>query len=734
MRASAPAHGGDAREDRAVGSGLWWEAASVFAGGVCLAFVLLLPGSLRLATHLPDDGDALQGVWILWWGATHLTGGFPALLDGNVYHPHPGALLFSEPLLTQAALAAPLFGLTDNRVLIVNVVMLVSLASNAAAFHVLARGLGGSRPASAAASVLYAFNTYVFGQLARVQLLSLAWLPLALWALHRLARGGRVRYAWAFALFLALLGFSCLYYLAFSALVLAVAVPAAFWSSPQLRRRPVAAHLIAAAAAAAALLAPLASAYRTLFDRYGFTAEREPFHLRRFLVPNAGTLLYPDPKEPGDVFLGYAAVVMAALGLVSLSRWAPLERRMAKAIAAAALVAALIAPWPEWRLGPLHAPAPLALLGALEPFSRVRDSARLAAVVYLGLSLLAVPAIERLVRPLRGAGRLAAALAISALLLAEHWTPGYRGVEVPVPPRLPPAYGWLAAQPGGAVVAELPPRPFHLIRFTALEAYLSTFHGHRVLFGRPSFFPPALEMIQWELRNFPDATSLALLRGLGVRWALVHPERWGESWPRQRRRLEERADRLPLAAWFPADPGPVWARYDLGGERIYEVRSAAEEREPRRCRCEEVPRGDYRLAGNGATSPALAADGRRDTRWTTGDGQEEGPFHLELRFARPRRPVRVEVEAAFPYGEFARELTITGHLGAEAWRLGPRPDPWYTARLVRQLAEDPAHARLRYDLDARTVDRLRLVAGGYRGGLAWSVPEIHVFEGELLED
>jgi hypothetical protein len=178
----------------------------------------------------------------------------------------------------------------------------------------------------------------------------------------------------------------------------------------------------------------------------------------------------------------------------------------------------------------------------------------------------------------------------------------------------------------------------------------------------------------------------------------------------------------------------VWARYELGGERIHEVLPAADEREPRRCLCEELPRDAYRLTGNGATSPALAADGRRDTRWTTGAAQEEGPFYLEVRFAHPRRPVRVEVEAAFPYGEFARELEITGHLGAEAFRVGPRADPWYTPVLVRQLAEDPERARLRYDLDARTVDRLRLVAGGYRGGLAWSVPEIHVYEGQLLED
>ena len=42
-----------------------------------LVFVLLVPYSLHLDTHMPDDGDSILGMWILWWGASHLSLGYP---------------------------------------------------------------------------------------------------------------------------------------------------------------------------------------------------------------------------------------------------------------------------------------------------------------------------------------------------------------------------------------------------------------------------------------------------------------------------------------------------------------------------------------------------------------------------------------------------------------------------------------------------------------------------------
>jgi hypothetical protein len=83
----------------------------------------------------------------------------------------------------------------------------------------------------------------------------------------------------------------------------------------------------------------------------------------------------------------------------------------------------------------------------------------------------------------------------------------------------------------------------------------------------------------------------------------------------------------------------------------------------------------------------------------------------------------------FPYGEFARNLTINGHRGDRFYRVKQIEDIWYKVALVRQLVEDPKRARLRYDLEPMTVDRLRLfIRRTEEGTIGWSIPEIHVYE------
>jgi hypothetical protein len=108
---------------------------------------------------------------------------------------------------------------------------------------------------------------------------------------------------------------------------------------------------------------------------------------------------------------------------------------------------------------------------------------------------------------------------------------------------------------------------------------------------------------------------------------------------------------------------------------------------------------------------------------------------FEVVLDHPRRLARVEIEMAYPYGEFGRNLEIIGRRDAEDWPMGPLADIGYDVRLLRQLVSDPQAARLRYDLRPATVDRLRLLISRTDEGAApWSIPEIHVFESEETPD
>jgi hypothetical protein len=141
------------------------------------------------------------------------------------------------------------------------------------------------------------------------------------------------------------------------------------------------------------------------------------------------------------------------------------------------------------------------------------------------------------------------------------------------------------------------------------------------------------------------------------------------------RRLAERGDLLPIVHTFPDRDDQLWDRYELGGEQLHAVPPLAAEGTPRTCECQEVDRGRLRVHRNGADAPELGLDGRRDTKWTTEEGQHAG-FFFEIAFDRLRRPARIEIEMAPPYGEFARNLEIQGFLGAQSWPLRQRPDVW----------------------------------------------------------
>jgi hypothetical protein len=701
------------------------------------AFVRLAPLSLHPATRIADQGDAYMETWVAWWTSGNLWRGWPGIFGANAFFPHPDGLLYQEPLLAQSVLGWPLFHALGP-VLALNLVTIATFALSAFAFHLYAREWVESDSAAAVGAVLYAFNAYTAANIARVHIVSLGWLPLALLALHRLFTRADVRWAAPLALFSVLHGLSCLYYLTFYLLVLGVLVPVYFATTRAWRRPAVLAALGASGVLIAAVIGLLAIPYLRLFHRYGFSAEVRPFDLFLYLTPPTGSFVYGalgDKMRPAgfyvDFFLGYAALGLAALGIVAVLG----GRRHAKArpfwiawlvlgLAAAALSAGVDVRWRGAHIGT----GPYALLQGVPPFSQLREPRRLAVLVLFSVSLFAAAGVGALGCRLALRARIALGGMLALLVAAEHWSlVRTEGGAVPVGASVPDAYRWLRERPGAEAVADLPARPAWLYRFMALDQYFSTVHAKPIVTGWPSFFPPALELLLWDLRDFPDDRSIALLRAMGVRLVVVHPKRWGEARETFERGLAEREDALPLLARFPDRAEPGWDHYGLGAEEVRMVPGPAEDPPPRECACREVDRGHYRLKASGGTRADLAADGELRTRWTSQDPQHRGVW-FEVVLDRPVDIARVEIEMAHPYGEFARDLEITGRRGAETWPMGPLPDTGYDIRLLRQLIADPVGARLRYYLRPAPVDALRLsIARTEDGAPPWSIREIHVY-------
>ena len=145
-------------------------AAAVAYLALTIAYTWPLP--IRLTTGIIHDPyDPVLNTWILWWTtqAVPLT---PAWWNAPIFYPAPGALAFSEHLLGEAPIAAPLIALTGNPLFGYNVALLASYVLCGLGAHFLAFTLTRRHDAAFVAGIAYAFAPYRLAQLPHIQVMS----------------------------------------------------------------------------------------------------------------------------------------------------------------------------------------------------------------------------------------------------------------------------------------------------------------------------------------------------------------------------------------------------------------------------------------------------------------------------------------------------------------------------------------------------------------------------------
>lgn len=119
---------------------IWSGLLATYAG---LLVFLTWPLAVHLTTHLPDTWmsarfDQPTLAWVLAWQTHALTTSGAAWDQGNIFHPTPDALFYGEAGFGALPYFAPVFLLTGNPVLALNVVFLGCLALTALALHFVA--------------------------------------------------------------------------------------------------------------------------------------------------------------------------------------------------------------------------------------------------------------------------------------------------------------------------------------------------------------------------------------------------------------------------------------------------------------------------------------------------------------------------------------------------------------------------------------------------------------------
>ena len=461
--------------------------------------VWLWPHIIRFR-EVPDRGDPIFSAWRLARFSHQLVNEPGRLFDGNIFHPLPLTLTYSDPTVLQGFLAAPLLAAGLDPLTAANLLFFLAFPACGAAFFFAAWRLTGDPRSALIAGLLGAWYPFHGEHYSHLELQWFMFVPLAMVALllvvarPTIARGAALGLA-AAAQWLASMYFGLML---FSALVPCAVILAVAW-----RVRPSIA-LARALGIAAAIVLPA-----FLFTALPYLASLESRGERSAEEASEGSALPSDYFDPHrrmashqwksragnhperELFPGVSPLALAALGLSS-----------SFGSAKVALVGSAAFAF-DWSLGFNGVTYP-GLYATLAPFRGMRVPARFAVILGSILILLGAFGTNRLLEAFRSARQRQAALAVLAVLvlldlrlttsLVKYW------------PAVPVLYSRISPD---MVLAELPRS--HAIDYM----YFSTRHWAPLIGGYSGFIPkdPELDRI---FEEFPSRSAIEGFRRRGA--------------------------------------------------------------------------------------------------------------------------------------------------------------------------------------------------------------------------
>jgi len=503
--------------------------------------LVLYPRALLGATSGP--GDPYLNLWILGWDMQTLLSKPAAVFNGaifnaNIFYPATGTLAFSDHLLLQSLLLAPLYAITHDVVLCYNVLLVASLVASALAMHLFVRSAVGTEPGAYLAGAAWGFGSFHFGHLIHLQLQSLYFLPLTFLFLHRVIARRRFRDVVWLGASAALQAISSVYFGIIGAIALAVGGLALAAGVGRWRSVTVLKRLAYSAAIAATLVLPVTMIYARVAQREGFgrnlfeAARNAAYTTSYFQVPpgnvlygRTGLLRQQDPpvgRPPRtgperELFPGFVLMALALAG--AWLGWRSDARAMVVTMVAIGAVGFVLSLGPDG-VRPLYAAAHRFVFG----FAVIRAPARFSVLVVFALSVLAAIAVRELRSPRLplpgrddGSGLSVANLGVLIALAVMEL------VHVPLnlvsaPSQHTDLGDWLARESAPGAVAFLP-----LDRdVESTPAMVQSLEHRRPIVNgysgqRPAFYGSFAD----EINTFPGPDALATLHDSRVRFVVT---------------------------------------------------------------------------------------------------------------------------------------------------------------------------------------------------------------------
>jgi hypothetical protein len=518
------------------------ELIVVVLGAVLLAVAMQWPLALNAGVDIAKDlGDPLAQAWQVAWGGHALLRQPLRLFDSNQFYPLRDTLAFSDALVGYAPAGTVGSG-PVAAVVRYDVLFLFGYALAFSGAYALARVLGATRGPAVVAGTAFAFSPWRLEQAGHLHVISSGGIPLALallvWGWRR-GRPGIVVAGWVVATWQLSLGWTLGLQLAYLLAVLGIIVGVRWWRAERRERPAPDRRLLVATAVGALLFAAvgllLGCVYLHVADTFP-QATRGPRTVAyysggpvEFLAAGRDSFVWSgitaaarasvNTAAEQSLFPGLTIVVLAVLGAVR----GPWSRGLRRGLAIGALGTAILA------LGFADADHrwlyPYGWLYALPGWSAVRTPDRLMTLTTLGLALLAAAGAQWLVNAASDGAAPARArtlrwipAALTVLILLEGCAFSFHDGHLSGPPHPrveQPPPGLAAARPP---LLELPMGAFDNRRYLLW----STAGFPKLVNGRSSLNPPSFLRLQTQLRDFPDAPTIARLRALGVRTVVLH--------------------------------------------------------------------------------------------------------------------------------------------------------------------------------------------------------------------
>ena len=462
-----------------------------------------------------DNNDTAFNTWVIAWVAHQIVRDPANLFNAPIFHPAANALAFSEHLVVQGLMGAPLMWSGVSPVTVYNLLVWLGYALSGFSMALLLRSWTGSTIAGAAAGSLYAFNAHLLTRYAHLQALHLEFLPIVFYAFDRVLAGARRRHV-ALLAAMFILQALCSYYtmvMMAAALLVALLVRHESWRSTRVWM-----SLAAAGALAAVALLPFLLPYYRVRDEQGLVRTIED--VRNYsagwqdYLATAGRLHYDAWSHRyfagrTPLFPGVVGIALTLVACASGIAWRDTRARMAIAFGLAGVVLSLGASLPGYDWLQSH----VTLLQAIRAVSRWGLLFLIAVAILSGFAVAAMESRWRRHRwwPLVAVSMVTAIHleAIRAPLLLHR----FDGIA--------PIHRRLATEDIRAMVV------FPLFggsEFNQNAPYLlhQTEHWRPMLNAYSSFAPPLFYELAAGLQSFPDQRALGLLRQHRFSHVLLH--------------------------------------------------------------------------------------------------------------------------------------------------------------------------------------------------------------------